>query len=287
MHRTKKDKIKLHIKVFFSIAFLVGLTLLALEVPKFIYKSSDVRLVKNVTSSEYDVSSANVAMDEKMLSESMYSRDTMFIETSKTYSKDEITTYKNQLLGKLAVSVDSYWFKLFDKGMFGLASASLFTVVEVVHIVDDIVYTGEVGILTFSEKYDMEISGTIVFDLASKKILSVECYAYDYFDDEYYDEYYDEYDDELDYTIADTYEDGFKYYVTDYEKAFIFPEGYEEYHDGFTAIDRYWFSINPYSVIRPHFETDEFGTFVFSDYNPVYDKIEAIVNEQQSQIWQY
>ncbi len=171
-------KLKETLKTILVIAILLAITMIGLEIPRGIYSRDDENLMKQVSVQEYNVDVVTEPMQLEQKIEALSSDDAILAEDkSKTFNIDE----KREIMAQIADEIDGLlkyeWKDYIEDILTDTDTMSSVHVVEVLRVVDDKIYSFNIGILSFDNYYSdkrMSQPGIIVFDMETNSILNLE-----------------------------------------------------------------------------------------------------------------
>ena len=268
----KRSKAKMAIKICVSIVALIVITLLALEIPKLIYQREDERLQKRVTKSDYSAVNTTVMMTDNQLSDAMLNNDSVFVETDKTYTDSQMNEYENRILQTLSESLSEKGQKALESVFNDKGANPKMKTLKILAIEDEVIYSGEIGILSFYNPVYMSSAGTIVFDMNSGKMLRISLWFWDESAD-YSEVTLDSSNKEVGFPEEDLWG------VHDLNKSFLLAESYNDYTECFVQSGNSYLYINPYEIVNPHYESDEHGEYLCWDYNHASENLMQYVND--------
>lgn len=171
-------KLKEILKTILVIAILLAITMIGLEIPRGIYSRNDENLMKQVTVQKYNVDVVTEPMQLEQKIEALSSDDAILAEDkSKTFNINEKREIMNQIADEIDELLKYEWKDYIEDILTDADTMSSVHVVDVLRVVDDKIYSFNIGILSFDNYYSdkrMSQPGIIVFDMETNNIFNLE-----------------------------------------------------------------------------------------------------------------
>lgn len=171
-------KLKEILKTILVIAILLAITMIGLEIPRGIYSRNDENLMKQVTVQKYNVDVVTEPMQLEQKIEALSSDDAILAEDkSKTFNINEKREIMNQIADEIDGLLKYEWKDYIEDILTDDDTMSSVHVVDVLRVVDDKIYSFNIGILSFDNYYSdkrMSQPGIIVFDMETNNIFNLE-----------------------------------------------------------------------------------------------------------------
>lgn len=171
-------KLKEILKTILVIAILLAITMIGLEIPRGIYSRNDENLMKQVTVQKYNVDVVTEPMQLEQKIEALSSDDAILAEDkSKTFNINEKREIMNQIADEIDGLLKYEWKDYIEDILTDADTMSSVHVVDVLRVVDDKIYSFNIGILSFDNYYSdkrMSQPGIIVFDMETNNIFNLE-----------------------------------------------------------------------------------------------------------------
>lgn len=171
-------KLKEILKTILVIAILLAITMIGLEIPRGIYSRNDENLMKQVTVQKYNVDVVTEPMQLEQKIEALSSDDAILAEDkSKTFNINEKREIMNQIADEIDGLLKYEWKDYIEDILTDADTMSSVHVVDVLRVVDDKIYSFDIGILSFDNYYSdkrMSQPGIIVFDMETNNIFNLE-----------------------------------------------------------------------------------------------------------------
>ena len=171
-------KLKEILKTILVIAILLAITMIGLEIPRGIYSRNDENLMKQVTIQKYNVDVVTEPMQLEQKIEALSSDDAILAEDkSKTFNINEKREIMNQIADEIDGLLKYEWKDYIEDILTDADTMSSVHVVDVLRVVDDKIYSFNIGILSFDNYYSdkrMSQPGIIVFDMETNNIFNLE-----------------------------------------------------------------------------------------------------------------
>lgn len=171
-------KLKEILKTILAIAILLAITMIGLEIPRGIYSRNDENLMKQVTVQKYNVDVVTEPMQLEQKIEALSSDDAILAEDkSKTFNINEKREIMNQIADEIDGLLKYEWKDYIEDILTDADTMSSVHVVDVLRVVDDKIYSFDIGILSFDNYYSdkrMSQPGIIVFDMETNNIFNLE-----------------------------------------------------------------------------------------------------------------
>ncbi len=171
-------KLKEILKTILVIAILLAITMIGLEIPRGIYSRNDENLMKQVMVQKYNVDVVTEPMQLEQKIEALSSDDAILAEDkSKTFNINEKREIMNQIADEIDELLKYEWKDYIEDILTDADTMSSVHVVDVLRVVDDKIYSFNIGILSFDNYYSdkrMSQPGIIVFDMETNNIFNLE-----------------------------------------------------------------------------------------------------------------
>lgn len=302
--KSKKDTSKkIHIiKIVAAVLVLIGLTVCALELPKLYYRVEDEKLGKQVETSEFALDTEENELSEEQMIAAFYDDETMYIDTKRAFKSWDIIEYESDVLNKLYDGMNSQWLEFLETVLNHKDTKTQMTEVRMVKILDNKIYSANVGIIAFYNPYSMDTPGVIMFDMKSKKLIKINMWAYVNIElatrnlqldepnellSEGYFEYYDPYSGEPFYYIEGSMDENELAVVkNDYidpepmyesiDKWFLIDEESKKHISDFSYCDYEYIFINPFQSKNYRTMYDDWSSeyYLDWDYNDCFSFLE-------------
>lgn len=171
-------KLKEILKTILVLAILLAITMIGLEIPRGIYSRNDENLMKQVMVQKYNVDVVTEPMQLEQKIEALSSDDAILAEDkSKTFNINEKREIMNQIADEIDELLKYEWKDYIEDILTDADTMSSVHVVDVLRVVDDKIYSFNIGILSFDNYYSdkrMSQPGIIVFDMETNNIFNLE-----------------------------------------------------------------------------------------------------------------
>lgn len=196
MKKSRMKRIRETIKNAVVVLILAIITVVLLEIPRQYYSWQDEKLVNRITVKDYSVITVNEPMNLYQKISALVEDESIVAECKKIIlSEDEKTKISKSLLSEIETMLfnDSYWISNLNSIIMSEEIHKECLAFQIIRVVDGKIYSFDLGILTirdnvfynFDEGNINDVSGEILFDMDSGKILDINVNIYSEMFDSY------------------------------------------------------------------------------------------------------